>query len=142
MSALISILMNYNNLLKRAQDNMPAIVHEIERFEVPKIRGHLEGNKTVISNFQQVAQILRRPIDHLLKFLLKQLATPGEIKRSGLLILGAKISASRINQKIKEYAIVYVLCAQCGKPDTEIKKENNINMMKCLACGAKNSVKA
>ncbi len=134
--------MNYEELLKRAQERMPESVHEIERFEIPKIRGHFEGNKTIISNFQQISQILRRPIEHLLKFLLKQLATPGEIQKSGLLILGAKISASRINQKIREYAITFVLCPQCGKPDTEIKKEENINVLKCTACGAKQSIKA
>ncbi len=134
--------MNYEELLERAQKNMPNVVHEIERFEIPKVKGHLEGNKTIISNFQQITQILRRPIDHLLKFLLKQLATPGEIKRSGLLILGAKIAAGRINQKIKEYAITYVLCPQCGKPDTEIKKESGFNILRCQACGAKQNIKA
>lgn len=134
--------MDYQELLERAQKNMPKVVQEFERFEIPKVKGHLEGNKTVIVNIQQVAQILRRPIDHLLKFLLKQLATPGEIKRSGLLILGSKISASRINQKVKEYAVTYVLCPQCGKPDTEIKKESGLNMLRCQACGAKQHIKA
>ncbi|MBI5065120.1 translation initiation factor IF-2 subunit beta [Candidatus Woesearchaeota archaeon] len=134
--------MDYEALLKRAQERMPESVHEIERFEIPKTRGHFEGNKTIISNFQQISQILRRPIDHILKFLLKQLATPGDIQKSGLLVLGAKISASRINQKIREYAITFVLCPQCGKPDTEIKKEDGINVLKCTACGAKQSIKA
>lgn len=134
--------MDYEELLKRAQERMPESVHEIERFEIPKTRGHFEGNKTIISNFQQISQILRRPIEHILKFLLKQLATPGDVQKSGLLILGAKISASRINQKIREYAITFVLCPQCGKPDTEIKKEENINVLKCTACGAKQSIKA
>ncbi|MBI4918362.1 translation initiation factor IF-2 subunit beta [archaeon] len=134
--------MNYEELLERAQKNMPKVVHEIERFEMPKVKGHLEGNKTVISNFNQIAQTLRRPIDHLLKFLLKQLATPGEIKRSGLLVLGAKISAGRVNQKVKEYAINYVLCPQCGKPDTEIKKESGLNILRCQACGSKQNIKA
>lgn len=133
--------MDYESLLKRAKEKLPKVVYEIERFEIPKVKGHLEGNKTIISNFYQIVQTLRRPADHLLKFLLKQLATPGEIKKSGLLVFGAKISASRINQKIKEYAITYVLCPACGKPDTEIIKESGINTMKCLACGAKNLVK-
>jgi len=75
--------MGYEQLLKRAREQLPQSVFEKERFEIPKVRGHLEGNKTVISNFQQIANTLRRPTEHLLKYVLRELATPGEISRSG-----------------------------------------------------------
>jgi len=107
--------MEYSELLKRARKNLPESVFERERFEFPKVRGHLEGNKTIISNFFQIAAALRREPDHLLKFILKELATPGEIRRSHL-VLGAKVSASRINEKIKQYTDEFVFCKECGKP--------------------------
>lgn len=128
-------------MLARGRENLPESVFERERFEIPKIRGHIEGNKTVLSNFVQIAQDLRRPIDHFLKFVLKELATPGEI-RNGLLVLGAKIPASRINEKIRQYAEEFVLCPDCGKPDTEIKKEGDFAFLKCSACGSKTPVKS
>ncbi|HLF54315.1 MAG TPA: translation initiation factor IF-2 subunit beta [Candidatus Nanoarchaeia archaeon] len=134
--------MEYEQLLKRARERLPESVFEKERFEIPKVRGHLEGNKTVVTNFSQIAGTLRRPIDHLLKYVLKELATPGEILRSGLLVLGSKIPASRINDKIKQYAHEFVLCPDCGKPDTEIKKEGNFSSLKCSACGSKHPVKS
>jgi len=133
---------DYATLLKRARTQMPASVLEKERFEIPKVRGHLEGNKTVISNFQQIVSTLRRPSEHLLKYILKELATPGEITRSGLLVLGTKTNASRINDKVKEYAHEFVLCPDCGKPDTEIKKEGEFHFLRCTACGAKHTVKS
>jgi len=129
-------------LLKRARERLPKSVFEKERFEIPKVKGHLEGNKTVISNFDQIAGILRRPIDHLLKYLLKELATPGDITRSGLLVLGAKIASTRINSKIRQYADEFVLCGACGKPDTEITREGDFSFMKCSACGNKQTVKS
>ncbi len=134
--------MGYDVLLKRAREKLPESVFEKERFEIPKVLGHFEGNRTIISNFQQIANTLRRNADHLLKYLLKELATPGEIKRSGLLVLGAKIPASRINDKIRQYAHDFVLCSVCGKPDTELKKEGGFLVLHCSACGNKQNVKS
>ena len=134
--------MEYEQLLKRARERLPQSVVERERFEIPKVKGHLEGNKTVVSNFTQIASTLRRPVEHLLKFILKELATPGDISRAGLLILGTKVPATRINEKIREYAYVFVLCPQDGKPDTDIVMEGEFAFLKCNACGYKHPVKS
>ena len=134
--------MEYKEILKEVRKGLPEVVFLKERFEMPKVMGHLQGNRTIVSNFLQIASALRRAADHLLKYVLKELATPGEIKKSGALILGTKISASRINEKIRQYANEFVLCFECGKPDTKIEKEDNLTYIKCTACGAKNIVKA
>src|SRR3989338_5536209 len=126
--------MDYSSLLKRAKEMMPQVVHEKERFEIPPVRGHVEGTKTVLSNIIALAQHLRRPQEHLLKFVLKELATSGELKGSGLVVLKTKISAGRINDKIKEYAHEFVLCKTCGKPDTEMKKDGDFTVISCQAC--------
>jgi translation initiation factor 2 subunit 2 len=132
--------MDYEDMLKKARGEMPASVFESERFEVPKVTGHLQGNRTVISNFHAIADTLGRSVDHLLKYILKELATPGKLTR-GALILGTKIPASRINEKIRKYATEYVLCPDCGKPDTKILKEGDISYMRCQACGSKRPIK-
>jgi translation initiation factor 2 subunit 2 len=133
--------MEYKELLKRGVSQLPESVFEKQRFEIPKVLGHLQGNRTIISNFRQIASALRRPVDHLLKYLLKELATPGELTQSGL-IIGSKVPASRINEKIRQYAEEFVLCMDCGKPDTQIMTEEGISHLKCLACGAKRLVKS
>ena len=132
---------DYKQMLEKARKNMPSLVFEKERFEVPKVMGHLEGNKTVISNFLQICDKLARSPDHVLKFVLKELATPGDVRRS-LLVFGSKVPASRINEKIRKYADNFVLCSECGKPDTKIMKEGAVSYLKCMACGAKHPVKA
>lgn len=133
---------DYQKMLGEVRKSLPEIVFIKERFEIPKAMGHIQGNRTVISNFLQIASDLRRDVDHFLKYVLKELATPGEIKKSGALILGTKIPASRINEKVRQYANEFVLCFECGKPDTTLIREDGINYMKCTACGAKNVVKA
>ena len=133
--------MNYEKLLEKAKKDMPKAALEKERFEIPKIKGHLQGNRTVLSNFIQIADVFGRKPEHMLKFILKEIAAPGEIKKSGSVIIGSKVPASKINEKIRKYAYDFVLCPECGKPDTKIIKEGNINFLKCLACGSKKAIK-
>ncbi|MBW3020658.1 translation initiation factor IF-2 subunit beta [Candidatus Woesearchaeota archaeon] len=132
--------MNYEDMLNTALENMPEVVHERERFEIPKIRGRLEGNKTVLTNLNEIADILSRPIDHIFKFLLKELAAPGKLEGNQG-ILGTKIPSEKINDKIKKYAEETVICKECGKPETELNEENGIVYLKCNACAAKYAVK-
>ena len=133
--------MDYAQLLKRGREQLPESVFLKERFEIPKALGHIEGNKTIIRNFAKIAQTLQRPPEHLLKFVLKELATPG-VFRNQTLIVGTKASAQRINDKIREYADEFVLCSECGKPDTKILKEGEFSFLRCMACGAKRNVKS
>ena len=133
--------MEYVELLKRARQNLPEVVHEKARFELPKVRGHLEGNKTIVTNFLQIAESLRRQPEHLLKFILRELATPGELRRA-LLVLGTKVPASRVNEKLRQYAEEFVFCKECGKPDTDIKQDGEFSYLVCSVCGARHPVKS
>lgn len=132
---------DYKSMLQEVRKNLPEVVFLKERFEIPKALGHIQGNRTIITNFIQIASTLRRNVEHLLKYILNELATPGEIKKSGALILGTKVPASRINEKIRQYANDFVLCFECSKPDTKIEKEDGLTYLKCTACGAKNILK-
>ena len=132
--------MNYEDLLEKGIKELPKDSLKKERFEIPKAEGHIEGNKTIIANFVGIANTLRRDPDHLLKFLLRELAAPGQIKDKRL-ILGRKISSNQINEKVELYAKTFVICQECGKPDTQIYKEGRVNVIRCSACGARHSVK-
>lgn len=133
-------MQNYEKLLDEAYKDIKPIKHT-ERFEIPKIQGHLEGTKTILTNLQQISTYLRRDINHLLKFLLKELATSGAIKQ-GRVILQRKISSAKINEKIESYVKEFVVCKECKKPDTELIKDKGFTFVHCLACGAKHSVRA
>jgi len=132
---------DYNTLLDQAYKNLKPIEHKGERFEIPKIEGHLEGTKTILTNLPQIASVLRRNMDHLLKFLLKELATSGSFKQNRVVLM-RKISSQKINEKIQDYTKEFVICKECGKPDTEITKDKGFPFVHCLACGAKHSVRA
>ena len=69
------------------------------------------------------------------------LAVPGSARGSELLLQG-KFNSYAINQKISEYAKEFVMCHECGKPDTKLEKEGDLTYMKCAACGAKYHIKS
>ncbi|MBI2134052.1 translation initiation factor IF-2 subunit beta [Candidatus Woesearchaeota archaeon] len=132
--------MEYKQLLEKGMKNLPERSVETSRFEVPNVRGHIQGNRTIISNFYQIADVIRREPEHLLKYVLKELATPGELKKTGF-IIGTKVPASRLNEKIMQYVKEFVICPECKKPDTKLIKEDKFMFIKCSACGARHSVK-
>lgn len=132
---------NYEKLLEETYKKVKPITSNGERFEIPQAEGLIEGNKTIITNFKQICDILRRKPEHLAKFLQRELATPAQIEGDRL-VMQRKISSQRINEKIKEYTEEFVLCRECKKPDTELIKQDAFMFVHCLACGAKHSVRA
>lgn len=131
----------YEQLLNETYEKIKPITHNGERFEIPKIEGHLEGTKTILTNIPQIASYFRRNQDHLIKYLLKELATSGTMKNN-ILVLQRKINSQKINEKINSYVEEFVLCKECRKPDTELTKDKGFAFMHCLACGAKHPVRA
>jgi translation initiation factor 2 subunit 2 len=132
---------DYEKLLDETYEKIKPISHSGERFEIPKIEGHIEGTKTVLTNIPQIVSYLRRDQDHFVKYLLKELATSGTIKNN-ILVLQRKINSQRINEKIEDYTKEFAICSQCGKPDTELIKDKGFLFIHCLACGAKHSVRS
>jgi len=132
---------DYEKLLETAYENVKQADSSGERFEIPKVEGHFEGKKTILTNFFQISSHLRRTPEHFQKYLLKELAASGQ-KEGDRLVLNLKVPSAKINQKVEQYVKEFVLCKECGKPDTEILKEDRLSFVHCLACGAKHSVRS
>lgn len=130
----------YESLLKKAYEKVKVVNSNSDRFEIPKVVGQVQGKNTLITNIIIIANYLRRPADHLAKFLQKELATSGKIENDRL-ILNTKLNSDKVNEKIVLYSKEFVICPECSKPDTEIISEKGIKFKHCLACGAKSPIK-
>jgi len=130
--------MNYEKLLEQAYKEIKP-VKVSERFEVPEVVSRIEGNKTIISNFSNIASRLRRKPEHIEKFLEKELAAQGKLEANRLILI-RKISNKKLQEKLQLYVEKYVICKECSKPDTEIIKQDSFTFIHCLACGAKHSI--
>ncbi len=140
-SPLSVFMENYEKLLDEAYKKIKPIEESSERFEIPLVQGMTEGNKTIITNFKQICDYLRRDCNHLLKFLQRELASPGTIEGDRV-VLVKKVPSSKIDEKINQYVQEFVICKECKKPDTELIKQGEFLFVHCLACGAKHSVRA
>ena len=130
----------YEQMLDRAIESMPKQEQEEVRFEIPAIKGSIQGNKTIVTNLPQIANHLGRDVNHLFKFFLRELATTGDLKGGGTIFIG-KFNSRILNQKVNKYAKEFIFCDQCGKPDTKLLKESGLTFKRCEACGAKSSVR-
>jgi translation initiation factor 2 subunit 2 len=131
---------SYEELLNEAYNKVKKSEGNGERFEIPRIEGHFEGKKTILTNFLQIASHIRRNPEHFQKFLLRELAASGQ-KDGDRLVLNMNVPSAKINQKVEQYVKEFVICAECGKPDTELLKQDRLTFIHCLACGAKHSVR-
>lgn len=130
----------YEQLLEKAYEKVKVVEKSKERFEIPKVTGQVSGKDTIITNIHQIASYLRRDVEHLTRFLQKELAVFARLD-SNRLVLKTKLNSEKVNEKIAKYAKEFVICPVCGKPDTEVISEKGIKLKHCLACGAKSPVK-
>ena len=131
----------YEQLLERALEKVPKKTDTGERFVIPKSQVQPDGAKTIIVNFSEIAATLARDEAHMLKFLLKELATSGDIKNKRATVLG-RFNNMAVDKKIELYVNQYVICKECGRPDTHMLKEDRMSFVKCDACGGKTFVKS
>ncbi len=133
--------MDYESLLKKAYEKLPKAGVSKERLKVPAADTSLQGNQTIIKNFSQIVETIRREPSHMLKFLAKELAAPAGIE-GGRAVLQAKLSQRMVQQKIDAYMNEFVFCKECKSPDTKLIREDRVTTLKCEACGAKSPRKA
>lgn len=128
--------MSYDDYLDRAMDEKPDIEGSASRFQIPDPEVRTEGNVTIYENFQDTLDRLGRPQDHVMKYVQDELGTAANIDERGRLRLTGTFKRRRVEEAIDEYADAYVLCPECGLPDTKLVTEKGTTMLRCEACGA------
>lgn len=128
-------MQSYEKLLDRALENIPEKFKIKERFEIPQVSIFIEGNQTIIKNFLDIVETLRRSPKHLLGFLSRELAAPASIDGNRM-IMQRVLRAEPINKKIQIYFQEFVLCHECKRPDTKITELKGEKIIQCEACGA------
>jgi len=133
-------LYDYDSLLKRARKQLESINSEHERFIIPELESLIQGKKTLLKNAGQVSKTLKRDIQHLLKFFVKETGVPATSDDTKVILNGI-VNSYKVNQIYTKYIDEFVLCKQCKKPETRIIMEKGVLLLKCDACGAINPVR-
>ncbi|MEM2963391.1 MAG: translation initiation factor IF-2 subunit beta [Candidatus Anstonellales archaeon] len=131
---------NYEKLLDNAYAGIPARSREESRFEIPVLEVFFQGTKTIVKNFDDAVDKIRRERREIIKYLTKELALPVTYE-NGRMVFSGKVNERLLNEKFSDYVNKNVICKECKRPDTTIIEEHGIKMLKCEACGAKCSLR-
>ena len=132
--------MEYGKMLDRLYLSLPEHAKRRERFEMPQLESYVQGSKTYVKNFSQVLKLIHRSEKDISKFITKELATAATISE-GRLVLNGRFTQDQVQKMLTNYINTYVLCPECGRPDTKFVEQQGVKMLKCEACGALSAVK-
>ncbi|MFX1541010.1 MAG: translation initiation factor IF-2 subunit beta [Promethearchaeota archaeon] len=131
---------DYEALLKRARDQIPPEVFDQPRFQLPEVDSFIQGSRTIIRNFKDITDTLRRDPKHLIRFLAHELATAGELQGAQAMFNG-RFTSRALEDLVAKYTDEFVVCPVCQRPDTEIRREDRLLMLVCSACGGRTPLK-
>jgi len=128
--------MSYDDALQDAFDELPEDDGEAgSRLSVPDPEGETDGSFTRLTNVTAIADALGREPDHLHRFIQRTFGTNGQFDGNQARYNGS-FSIAEFDTALEEYAAEYVLCSECGLPDTVLASEDGVDMLRCEACGA------
>lgn len=136
----LKMLYDYEGLLKRFYSLVPSKISS-RAYDIPLPEVEYVGNHTVIKNFSQICERLRRDPRVAMRYFLKELGKPGGLDDKNNLIIYSPIKAQSIRDLYSKFLKMYVVCPTCGSYDTELGREGKVFYIKCLACGAISYVK-
>jgi translation initiation factor 2 subunit 2 len=126
---------DYKALLARARSKLPEKAIAKERFQLPEMDVIYEGKTTVLRNFGDIVDLIRREPSQVLGFLLKELGTAGTQDGRRVVFKG-RVPSKAIEDRVKSFVEMYVLCQECTRPDSHLIKEGRTVILECEACGA------
>ncbi|WP_423743246.1 translation initiation factor IF-2 subunit beta (plasmid) [Haladaptatus sp. SPP-AMP-3] len=127
--------MDYNSALDRGMDAVPDLEASDERFSYPDPAVQKDGSFTRLTNLDDIADALSRDGEHVHSALQRELGTSGKYEEGQARYSGS-FTESDFNTALDEYVEEFVICSECGLPDTRLVRENRNLMLRCDACGA------
>jgi len=128
--------MNYESALDRAYDVLPDQPREAgERLSIPDPEGQTDGAFTRLTNLEAIADALSRDAQHLHSAIQREFGTNGQFD-GGEARYNGSFDIADFQAAIDAYTAEYVTCSECGLPDTVLKTEDGVDMLRCQACGA------
>ena len=115
------------------------------RYKMPAVFGKIEGSgngiKTLVPNISDVALSLHRQPGEVNKFFGTELGAQSRYNADTdrAIVNGAHTDAV-LQDLMHSYIEKFVLCPNCGLPETEYKIKNDAIFHRCKACGAKELV--
>jgi len=133
--------LDYDKLLSRAREGLEDVMNDDARFVPPEPEVLYEGKRTILRNFSDMADALRREPDHFSKYLVQELGTAGNTEGRRLVLQG-RVPEKKVAERVQAYLKAFVLCEECHRPDTNFQRQGRTLVLQCEGCGAHRPIRA
>jgi translation initiation factor 2 subunit 2 len=127
--------MDYDVALDRAYESLPERTASQQRLQIPDPAAQEDGAFTRLTNLKSIADALSRDPEHVHRYIQREFGTNGQFDGDRSRYNGT-FSAADFEAVLDAYAEEYVICSECGLPDTKLTTEDRTQMLRCEACGA------
>lgn len=127
--------MDYESSLDRAYESLPERTASQKRLRIPDADVQPDGAFTRLTNLKAVADALSRDPEHIHRFVQGEFGTSGQYDE-GRGRYNGSFDATDFDAALESYAEEFVVCSECGLPDTKLTTEDRTQMLRCEACGA------
>ncbi len=115
------------------------------RYTMPPLtirhEGKGNGQKTVILNLKDVSDSLDRPLEILVKYFGIELCSQSRHEsESDRVVINGNHTPAQLQTVVNTFIDMYVLCPNCGLPETVMTLKKEVVGHKCKSCGAKEAV--
>lgn len=132
---------SYEYLLQRVygnlQQNNPNLTGAPSKTRLQPLDVQRGGvRRTVVTNFQKLCKTLGRDSDHVMSYILSELAVPGNLDGTNRLIVRGKFSPMAISTVARNYIKDYVICDECKSLETIMDKDKATRLifLRCQCC--------
>lgn len=131
-------ILDYPYLLQRAIHILQTKNTKSDMIKLP-LEVRREGQKTAI-NITTISEALNRDQSHLMLFVLNELLTTGSANMEGKLLMKGNFIKQQVQDVLRDYVGMYVVCKSCESLETVLKKENKLCFVRCKGCGSSRTV--
>lgn len=136
----LMINMDYDEMLDRAFSEGEMVDSDDIRFDPPSPKVQKEGASTILVNSKKIADYVNRDMDEIVTFLQQELGTNASIDEDNNRVhLKGDFDKDDVGRSIDNFVEMFVLCEQCGSPDTFYEEQKGVEIVRCSACGASNA---
>ncbi|ORD94671.1 IF5 [Enterospora canceri] len=116
------------NINRRTQD-------AFYRYKMQGVQTKVESGRTTITNLEEIGRALRREPGHILRYLGVTLGCSTKVVETKYTVAGA-FDETKLQGAIYDFIDQFVLCKECGNPETKFVVEKEGLSRACSSCGA------
>merc|ERR1711966_58901 len=82
--------------------------------------------------------MMKRPMDHVMQFVLAEFGTEGSITENGQLILKGRYLPKHLESLLRKYIREFVTCEMCKNANTKLERDasSRLHSVRCENCNA------